>query len=245
MDRNNTNRRNVLKSLGISASGAAIGVAAISGNAAARYPVDTDSGEIEDPDWDNYSDSLKNNELSSSSTISDGVSSNGIVTPDDLSIPNPVDLGFNKCAEWGDGKLCLDASGQAQTQYYDCAGKDLRTVTFTLTKQTLDQYGNYEIAFQQSCWVGMDENNCLHAGVEAAGQDACLIVECPWDPTTASTIYSMRQELNPVAKEILEWLDDNSDVNYDPGSPAGTAEIAFAVALLALAFIFGALGTAA
>jgi len=237
MDGSNSNRRKVLKSLGVSASGAALGLTAITGNVAARYPVDTDTGDISDPDWGDYSQYTKESELSSTSTS--GLSGDAIVTPDELSISNPVDLGFNACGEWGDGKLCLDASGQAQTQYYDCASKDLRTVSFTITKQTLDQYGNYEIAFQQNCWIGMDENNCLHAGVEASGQDACLTVECPWDPTAADTIYSMRQEINPVVKDILTWLDNNSDINYDPGSPAATVEIALLAALAVLAFIWG------
>lgn len=234
------NRRNVLKSFGLSLTGATVGFASMSGTAAARYPVDTNSGEIDDPDWDDYEEYTKNNTLDTSSAI-EGPGTKAIYTPSSISIPNPVDLGFNVCGDWGDGKLCLDASGQAQTQYYDCAGKYIRTVSFTMTKQTLDIYGNYQVDFQQSAWVGMDESNCLYVGIEAAGQDACTSVECPWDPNTSTLIYSMRDELNTVVDAILQWLDNNSDVNYDVGSPTEVVATAVLAALLFLAFVLGGL----
>ncbi|MFC4551586.1 MULTISPECIES: hypothetical protein [Halorussus] len=236
-EENHKKRRSVLQSLAVSAAGAGVSVSLLPGLASARYPIST-SGTIDDPDWQDYEQYVKENELGSTSTSS-VVSPERVITPSDISIPNPVDFGFDVCGTFPEGRLCVATGTQTKTSYYDCASKEIRTVSFTVTKQTYDIYGNLQAEFKQSAWIGVYEQGCLQLGVSSAGQNACVAIRCPWDPSPASTLFSARQEITPIAEDVIDWLNDNTSIYLSPGSAAYVVALGLIVALIYLLFIAG------
>lgn len=169
---NGDRRRDLLRKIGLSSAVGVGGIASVSGTGAAAIAADGD-GSIQDSEWESFESYAQNK--------NGDVSSSDIVGPGELLIPNPVDLGFDVCATEPDGdQLCVSTFTLGEKRDVDCAGRTLSTWGFSVDHKLL-QDGEFTVNWGINCWIGIDSNNCIWAGINTVDKvlNECSKIICP------------------------------------------------------------------
>jgi hypothetical protein len=226
---NNETRRKVLTRLGCGVP-ALTGVLGLQSTGA---EADVSTSGINTGAWDDFTTYAKEKELD---TSSDGLSTSAIVGPDDLYIPKPSALPLDVCASWPGNEICVSTASQVRKTDYNCTNRTVNSLSISVERKEIGEFGDVSIQYSIGFWIGVDQLGCTHVGATVFDSDLCVIEDCPFDPSSFSTIYSARQEILPIAKDILDWIRENvSDGNPPRGSPAYVA-----LAVIIAAIIIGA-----
>ena len=214
-------RRALLKKIGLSSAIGVGGIASVSGTGAAAIAADGD-GSVSDSEWDSFESYAQDK--------NSGTSSQDIVGPGELLIPNPVELGFDVCATEPDGdQLCVSTFTLGEEQYQDCAGGTLSRWGFSVDHKLL-QDGEFTVNWGINCWIGIDSNNCIWAGVNTAEEvlEECSRIVCPTYPDYYPVITDVKDQVWSISTDIVDWIRENGNGRPQEGTSSETALIAIA-----------------
>lgn len=199
MGPDSSNRREVLKRIGVATTTATLGGLGITGRSTAAT-----TATIADGPWNDYEPWQKDR--------LDTCNQSGCISPGStVYVPNPHVFGFDLCVETSAGELCVSMSNQLTSSYYDCAGRELWTESADITKY---EYGYIE--WSQSVWLGLDSNDCVWIGLQS-GAEACRKLGCKaYDPD--HTIWDIRYFLDDIAPEIIDFIQDQTNGHPQAGT---------------------------
>jgi hypothetical protein len=145
-----------------------------------------------------------------------------------VNIPNPVDVPFDVCVDWDNGKqLCMKSTDQLCHCEPDCNNISQRVYKYEIDVVEYDEYGNLKADY--SIWAGVDDNHCFWIG---EGTGNCAKLACI-EPPNADEIVDMMDDLEDLGQNVADWCYRN----FGHPAPGSTSEqIIITLVVVALFF---------